>query len=237
MSLSKNVDPGLSFSISMAFTAEDLQRFYLTGTNIVVAKPAGGGAPNVAWIVYRPLLANQISWEEDYGIYMSTSQVINGATLSQMSATPYPASAGTLYTMAASGAITGPQSPGGTPGSYTIVNQYDNLPGGYLTTGLFQSAVVNGASVVGNAVSAAPVLFQSTAQMTPFTTVYLWTQSQVKSNTVVTNVTSAMTKVTLGGTITSADLVYNSQTGFFDPAPNEKKLSLESGLNHHLPQL
>ncbi len=237
MSLSKTVEAGLQFSISMAFSQTDLDRFYATGTNVVVAKPAGGGTPNVAWIVYRPLMANGISWEENYGIYMSNSDVINGAELTQMSATPYPASAGTLYTMTASGSITGPQTAGGTPGSYTIANQYNNLPKGYLTSGLYQNAIVNGASVVGNAVSAAPAIFQSTAQMTPFTTVYLWTQSQVKSNTVVTTVTSAMSRVQLGGSITSAALVYDSSTGLFLPAPSEHKISREHGLSHVLPQL
>ncbi len=237
MSLSKNVDPGIPFSISMSFTDEDLKRFHTTGTNIVVAKPADGGAPNVAWNVYRPLEENAISWVESYGIYMSNTDITDGAVLTQMSTTHGAAVPDQLYSMSPSGSITGPQSSGGAPDSYTIINQYSNLPKGYLTTGLTQDATVNGTLITGNAVSAALVLFQSTAQMTPFTTVYLWTQSQVKSNTVVTNVTSTMTKVVLGGGVNSVALAYDASTGTFLPAAKEKNISLDRGLSRLLPRL
>jgi len=206
-----------TYNLSTAFTQQDLERFYASGTNIVVAKPTGGGTPNVAWIVYRPLIGNNLSWTDDFGIYASNVDVVNGATLTQMSATPYPAVAGQLYTMSPTGAIIGPNS-GGTPNAYAINNSYNNLPKGYLTMGLFQNATVDGSSVVGNAVSAAPVIYNSTATMIPYTTIYLWTQSQVVSNTVVTNVTSPMTQVRLSAEQPSAALVYDPATGTFLPA-------------------
>lgn len=205
------------FSISTGFNQTDLERFYASGTNVVVAKPTGGGQPNVAWVVYRPLINNLLSWEENYGIYASNVDVQNGATLVQMSATPYPAVPSLLYTMQASGAITGPNS-GGSPNAYSILNGYNNLPKGYLTMGLYQNATVDGSTLKGNAVSAAAVIFNSTATMTPSTTVYLWLQSQVVSNTVVTTVTSPMTKVTLSASIPMAALVYNAAAGTFIPA-------------------
>jgi hypothetical protein len=206
-----------TFSISTGFTQQDLERFYASGTNVIVAKPTGGSQPNVAWIVFRPLISNSLTWEENYGIYASNVDVQNGATLTQMSATPYPAVASMLYAMQATGAITGPNS-GGSPNAYSIINLYNNLPKGYLTMGLYQNANVDGTQIVGNAVSAAAVLYQSTATMTPMTTVYLWLQSQVVSNTVVTTVTSPMTRVTLSGSSPAAALVYNATTGTFIPA-------------------
>lgn len=218
-----------SYALSTAFTQADLDRFYASGTNVVVAKPTGGSTPNVAWIVYRPLINNSLSWEENYGIYASNVDIINGATLSQMSATPYPAVSGMLYSMSASGGIIGPNS-GGSPNAYAIVNGYNNLSTkGYLTVGLYQNATVDGASVVGNAVSAAPVIFNSTATMLPFTTVYLWLQSQVISNTVVTNVTSPMTIVSLSATSPSAALTYNPTTGLFVPSTGGAAKRISSG--------
>ncbi|HEY3759706.1 MAG TPA: hypothetical protein VGL37_08070 [Solirubrobacteraceae bacterium] len=77
--------------------------------------------------------------------------------------------------------------------------------------------IINGRPTNGNAISAAPVLYNSTAQMTPFTTIYLWVQSQVQSNSVVTLVTSPMTKVTFGDGVTSISLEYEPQTGTFVP--------------------
>lgn len=205
-----------SFSISTTFTQQDLERFYASGSNVIVAKPTGGSQPNVAWVVYRPLINNTLSWEENYGIYASNADVQNGARLSQMSSTPFPAVPSMLYTMQPSGSITGPNS-GGSPNTYSILNSYNNLPKGFITMGLYQNASLDGSPIKGNAVSAAPVIYNSTANMTPLTTVYLWLQSQVLSNTVVTTVTSPMTRVTLSGSSPVAALQYNADSGTFIP--------------------
>jgi hypothetical protein len=225
----------MEYQLSTAFSAEDLNRFYATGTNVIVAKPNAGGMPNVAWIVFRPFLGNVMTWEEQYGLYASNSDIVNGAFLTQMSKTDYPALDGKIYSLNAAGFF-GPPTSGGTALSYTVANDYNNLPKGYLTFGLYQDAVVNGEARNGNAVSATPVLLNSTAVMRPFNTVYLWTQSQVKSNTVVTNVTSPMTEVRFGGTVSSVSLVYDATTGRFVAAANNA-LGPGVALEHHLPLL
>lgn len=202
------------FTLNTFFSDTDLERFNTTGTNIVVAKPSADGKPNVAWNVYRPLRQNCMSWEENYGIYASNTEIQNGAFLCQLSPSDYPAAIDKMYTFLSSGHFSTP-NPGGEKGSYSILNQYDNLPKGYLTMGLYQNATVDGEQRVGNAVSAAPVLYNSTAKITPYTIVYLWTQSGIKSNTVVTTVTSEMTQVTFGGTTTNISLVYDPTSGKF----------------------
>ncbi|WP_438018264.1 hypothetical protein WMF18_03920 [Sorangium sp. So ce315] len=224
-----------NFELNTTFTQDDLSRLYASGSNVIVAKPNVGGTPNVAWIVYRPLIDNQMTWEENYGIYASNIDIYNGAQLTQMSKTEFPARDGKIYTFGAAGFF-GPPSPGGTKGSYTAVNQYDNLPKGYLTFGLFQDATVDGTLMRGSAVSAAAVIYNSTATMKPDTTIYLWIQSQVKSNSVVTNVTSPMTEVVFGGSVTTVSLVYDASSGQFMTAP---KTGLVRGLElrHHLPSL
>jgi hypothetical protein len=174
-----------------------------------------------------------LSWEENYGIYGSNVDVENGATITQMSATPYPAEASMLYSLTPSGGLIGPNT-GGTPNAYSIVNGYNNLPKGYLTMGLYQNATVDGSEKVGNAVSAAPVLYNSTASMIPFTTVYLWLQSQVVSNTVVTNVTSPMTKVSLSATNPNAVLTYNPTTGTFIPSTGAAAKKLGTNISDDL---
>lgn len=204
-----------TFSLNTAFTDQDLQRFLASGSNVVVAKPSAGGAPNVAWVVYRPLIDNNITWEEQYGIYASNVDLTSsGALLTQMSQTEFPAAAGMVYPLTPAGFF-GPPSGSGSPTTYYAQNSYNNLPKGYLTMGLYQNANVNGQAVSGNAVSAAPVIYQSTAEMTPYTTIYLWIQSQVRSNSVVTNVTSPQTVVTFGGSVTTVSLRYDANSGQF----------------------
>ncbi|KGW90033.1 hypothetical protein [Burkholderia pseudomallei] len=203
-----------NFTLSTEFSQQDLERFYATGTNVVIAKPNGGGVPNVAWIVFRPLLKNHVNWSEEYAIYASNTSLTNGAVITQISSTQHPAVANKLYTFTPSGTF-GPPSSGGSEGSYSVENDYENLPKGYLTMGLSQKASVNGNDTGLSVVSAASVLYRSTAVITPFTIIYLWTQSQVVSNSVVTRVTSQMTKITLGDGVTEVSLKYDPESGQF----------------------
>jgi hypothetical protein len=212
-----------TFSLNTSFDQNSLRMLYASGSNVVVGKPNAGGSPNVAWIVFRPMMRNQMTWEEQYGIYASTTSIMNGARLVQMSTTNFPASSGQVYPLLPAGYFGPPQS-GGVPGSYGAINQFNNLPQGYLTIGLFQNAMVNGSNLTGNAVSAAPVLYQSTAVMTPYATVYIWIQSQVMSNTIVTNVTSVQTRVTFGGSVTSISLMFDPNTGGFIQSGGNLKL-------------
>lgn len=208
----------ISYTLNTFFTKDDLVRFFASGSNIVVAKPSAGGPhgdkPNVAWVVFRPLQSNTMTWTEEYGIYASNVELNNGVVLTQMSRSEFPALDGKIYEFAPNGTF-GPPTAGGQAGSFSVLNYYDNPPRRYLTFGLCQNATVNGEVAEGNAISAATVLYQSKAVMTPFTTVYLWVQSQVASNSVLTVVTSPMTMVTFGGATTNISLAYDPDTGKF----------------------
>lgn len=210
-----------TFNLNVAFTNAQLETLYATGTNVIVAKPTDGGEANVAWQVFKPLQTNTLGWEEQYGIYASTSRVVNGATLSQLSSVPIPAAMNKLYTLEPSGAISGPAT-GGRSNAFALNNKYEVQD--FMTVGLYQNATVNGTDIIGNATSAAPVLLQSTAYMTPFTTVYIWLQSQVKSNSVVTDVTSPMTELKFGGGVNDISVAYDSASGMFLPTGATKKI-------------
>lgn len=209
-----------TYTLSTLFSEQDLERFYASGTNIVIAKPSEGGSPNVAWVVYRPLVNNAVEWDEDYGIYASNTDIQNGAKIKQMSATLCPAAIETLYTVNPSGYFNAPVS-GGTPNSYSATNLYNNLPKGFLTIGLTQNATVDGNVLMGNVTSAALVQYNYTAVMTPYTTIYIWAQSHVKSSTVVTKVMSPMTKVQFGDGVSAVKLAYQASSGTFIPVGNK----------------
>lgn len=217
----------IEYTLSVQFTQAQLDILYATGSNVIVAKPTGGSSPNVAWQVFKPMRSNKLSWGEDYGIYASTSKVENGAKLEQLSSTPVGAAANKLYILEPTSNIKGPVS-GGAPNAYSLTNKYDVHP--YMTVGLYQDATVNGTDIIGNALSAAPVLLASTATMTPFTTVYIWLQSQVISNTVVTLVTSPMTMLKYGGDVTGLSVSYDSSSGKF--LSNDSSRQLDVAIAH-----
>ena len=209
----------MQFTLNASFTNDQLNWIYAAGSNVIIAKPSADGSnPNVAWLVFKPLQANTATWQEEYGIYCSTQQIQNGAVLTQLSSVPVPAVENKLYTLQQSGVIAGPSN-GGTQDSFSLLNQYGNVP--MMTVGLYQDATVNGTNIMNSAVSAAPVLLQSTAVMTPYTTVYIWLQSNIISNTVVTTVTSPMTELKFGGGTDKISVAYDSQSGTFIPSQTQ----------------
>ncbi|HEY3570138.1 MAG TPA: hypothetical protein VGP73_19555 [Thermoanaerobaculia bacterium] len=184
-----------------------------SGLLVVVGKMGANGAPpNVAWLAFQPFSANMVTWEEEYSIYASTTAIQNGATLQQLSTTPFPAATGQVYPLTAQGFF-GPPQGGGAPGLYTALNQFNN-PGG-LTFGLAQNARVNGQPMNGNAVSAVATPFQTIIALAPSTTVYIWVQQQVRSGTVVTHVSAPQTAVEFTGGVTQATVVYDLNSGHF----------------------
>lgn len=221
-----------TFKLYTSFTNEDLEIFFLTGTNIVVAKSFFGFDPNVAWLVYRPLNKNEMTWTEDYGIYASNTEIINGNMIFQNAQTPFPAETGKIYTMSPSGAF-GAASPGGIPGTYSIFNDYANDKG-HLTFGLYQNANINGEDFTCYPVSALTTLYKFKVVWMPMNTIYLWPQSQLKSNTIVTTITSQITKIMLSDFSPEISLQYDRSSGKFIPSPGGK---LPNGVEIQYPKV
>lgn len=206
--------PGIEYSLNLSFTQKDLAAIAAAHAKVVIAKPAdkSNQKPNVAWLAFNPLENNDIAWEEIYGVYASNVAMEDGAEISKSSVVN-PAVPGKVYGLLPDGAFGAPAD-GGTLDSFTVLNQYANQKG-YMVVGLTQDAKIGGEIVTGNAISASNVLLQNTAIITPFTTVLMWLQSKVKSNSVCTKVTSPMTEVTFGGNVTSRSFRYDAESGMF----------------------
>ncbi len=212
-----------SFKLQIAFSDQDLKRIKASGTKVVIAKPSlNGGLPNVIWQVFKPFQTNTFSWKDEYGMYASVSEIKNGAQLRQLANVPIGVSKNKLYVLEDNATISGPVS-GGELYSFALANKYTGgIVSGtndpkkrMLALGLFQDANINGTDIKGNAVAAVPVLFGSTAIMRPPTTIYIWLQSQVKSNSVITKITSPITTLFFGSGIKDISVKYDSLSGQF----------------------
>jgi hypothetical protein len=201
-----------SYTLTVNFTSQQLQDLNVTGSRVSIGKQVEGRSPNVIWQNFVTLQVNQVNWVEEYGIYVSNTEVQQGATITQLSSTPIGAATGQLYTLESSEVISGPTT-GGVTNAFALLNEYSNKD--YMTVGLYQDATVNGFAIAGNAVSAAPTLLASTAVMTPSTTLYIWLESDVTSNSIATTVTSPMTELAFGGAISQMSVSYDTQTGMF----------------------
>jgi hypothetical protein len=201
------------YTLILKLTPQQLKTFDAK-TNIIIAKPTKGETPTVAWQSFQPFEENTVAWEEQYGIYVSSTAVTHGAHLTRMSSTAVPAVEQKLYTLESDAVFSDPpEESTGNPGAFCAENKYGESEA--LTFGLFQDATVNGKTVHGNALSATSVPHSNIIQMTPHTTVFIWMESDIPSNTVVTEVDSHRTEKTFGGGTTEISLAYDDASGMF----------------------
>lgn len=201
------------YTIELSLTPKQLEMFY-PNSKLIIAKPNQGESPVVAWQAFHPFEKNTVTWKEEYGIYVSSRSVTHGATLTRMSSTHVPALEQRMYTLEEDAVFSEPaEESTGKAGSFSVENKYGELQA--LTFGLFQDAVVNGKLVPGNAVSATSVPHANTITMIPHTTVFAWIESDVASNTVVTEVNSHQTEGTFGGGVQQISLAYDDESGKF----------------------
>ncbi len=208
-----------SYRLQLLIDPSVLPVIKAAGQRITLAKPVNTSSPNVIWQSIDPFTSTEIQWDEQYGIYASTVQVQDGATITKMSETGIPAVDGAYYSFTSATVFTGPFSGGSVPkGSYKANNDvpYSAYPS--LTFGLTQSALINQTPSERKPISATPVLATQSATMTPFTNVYIWLQSTFKSETIITQIVGNNTVAKFGGAVTDLTLKYDPNLGVFVPA-------------------
>ena len=119
--------------------------------------------------------------------------------------------------------------PGVNSGTFAAVNNMPYAQYAALTFGLSQSAMVNKTLAERKPISAQLVPSQNQIQMTPFTTVYVWLQSQFASETIITKITSNTAITKFGGGVSDITLKYDPTRGVFLPGTGAAKM-LEMGL-------
>lgn len=193
------------------------------GQRITLAKPVSSGSPNVIWLSIDPFSSTEVSWEEQYGIYASTTAIQQGAEITKLSETDFPAQDGAYYALNWAAVFNGPfpgeKVPRGSFGAQNDVpfNQYPSL-----TFGLTQNALINQKAADRKPISATPVLATQFAAMTPFTNVYIWLQSTFASETIITTITGQHTVAKFGGDVNNITLKYEPSLGVFVPYTNNQ---------------
>ncbi|BAW79795.1 hypothetical conserved protein [Candidatus Nitrosoglobus terrae] len=209
------------YSLQLLIDEKDLPVIKGAGQYITLAKPVNSNSPNVIWLSVDPFSSTEVSWQEQYGIYASTTAVQQGATITKLSETGIPAQDGAYYTLSASAVFTGPyfneSVPAGTWAAQNSVpySQYQSL-----TFGLSQSALVNQKPINRKPLSAASVLANQSIEMTPFTNIYVWLQAVFSSETIISRIIGKYTIARFGNGVNNITLKYEPNLGVFVPYTN-----------------
>lgn len=206
------------YSLNLQIDSQSLSMLYAAGRRVTIARSVNGAPPNATWLVFKPLMNNTVTWDDSYGLFASTTQIRNGATILQNSVVPPPAVDAATYVFEPSLIFSGPTLGGAPRGSYRIQNNAPPSGIPMLSFGPTQSAAVNGVGTAPQPVSVTPLLSQMSTVLTPTTTIYVWLQSMYGSGTVIGSIQEPSTRVVYGDSVTSQTLVYDASCGAFVPA-------------------
>ncbi|MGV2130162.1 hypothetical protein ACQZ4Q_04350 [Agrobacterium vitis] len=224
----------MKYSLSLEFDTNVLANIKAAGQTVAIAKTVGTGTPNVLWLTVDPFQSNTVEWEEDYWIYASTVDVSNGASINKLTevnpgaankltqVSPGPALDGGYYDLNVN-SIFSPFRKNNSvlsvaTGTYAAINNMNHEDYPSLTFGLSQTALVNQTLHERKPISAQTVLAKQSVRMTPFTEVYLWLQSEYKSQTIITEISGTTSVAQFGDSITDIAVKYDPIHGLFGPA-------------------
>ncbi len=177
---------------------------------VTIVKSNLSGAPvdnPVAWLAIKPMETITVTWEEQYVIYASQTQVSNGAVITMSSQTADVID-GWLYTLSPNLTFTGAEN--NSPGSFEMLNK----AGVNLTGGLAQTGTINGKSVTAP-LNAVGVLNTETASFEPLETVSIFVSSYQNNGCVISDVASNAYVVTLSSASPTANIGYDDTNNVF----------------------
>ena len=205
-----------SYTLNIAIDSIGVQNIQSAGQLVTIVKQVnvpgqslGAAALPVAWVTFTPQQTNNLTWQEQYWIYETVTQIQAGVTIQTSSITDGPGQDGYSYIFE-NGVFTlgaGDQA----PGIFGVQNQQgvNNLH-----FGLAQVAQLNGGSTAPVPINVMPVLNNELATFQPEETVSVFLQAYQNNGVVISDVTGKACTVTLKAD-TPVTLTFNDSTNQF----------------------
>jgi len=203
-----------TYTLNISFDKPGLDSIHAAQEKVTITKATGStvNSNQVVWVCFKPALVNTITWQENYGLYSSLTQVQNGATIS-IESTVISAEIGDLrYPFNASNYFDPPITDTSAPAAYSLVNN----SGSTFTFGLLQQVTVNGATT-SQIINAAVVPNNQRADFSPQVTLSVGVSGSLNNGVVVTNVSNIPYTAQYSTAATSHSIAYQSLNSFFIP--------------------
>ncbi len=198
-----------SYVLNVLFDSNDLQELRAVKEKVTLIKSTSSGG-KVAWVAFDPFQQNEVSWNESYYVYASTSEIQSGALIKKVSFKL--ANSGESYSFKNSVFENG--VPGGAAiDSYKVANAND--PPASLIFGLAQDVKVNNKKYNVNPINADPVLYSHSDEITPIERVTIFMERKIATSMVLSDIKGTSLEVDLTGT-PEATVKFNKLKGGFD---------------------
>lgn len=174
-----------SYKLTIQFKTKDVHIINESKQQITLVKEVHGsnGSP-VSWVTFSPFENNVITWEEEYGIYVSITEIKAGANIIKTSAVN-PATSGVCYPFD-TGAFKSPETGKHKENSYNIKNETSKK----YTFGMAQSVIANGKKFDANPLNAVPVLSHEPAEFTPIEKLQVFLHAEFDNGVIITHIDS-----------------------------------------------
>lgn len=204
------------FQLRINIDPEWVSQIVQAGQNVVITKQvAGNSGTSVAWVSFSPYPSNSVAWDDSYAVFTSKITLQSGATITRVAdiqAAPQNAYGFKNNVFG----ITTPYTALG-PGQYEAVNQ----SGMTSVLGLAQDVTVNGLQHELAPIFAATVLPGQWLDMTPYDTVSVFLQANVRSAMCLGTVTGPTCQVTFGGGLKTQTIEFVPSLGGFHIMPSQ----------------
>lgn len=204
-----------TYKLNITFTDAALETIYAAGQKLAIVKHVEGdsGSP-VIWVSTLPFENNVIEWENNYQLYASRQEAMNGATISKLSETTGITSLEFAFKEgffqdAQTSKMVGSNE-------YGVHNAMDAYPS--LTFGLAEAVRVNGELQTGKPINAILLPYNHTAVMSPIEKVQVFLANDIDDGVVQTREFSNAIEVTFRGNETEKSIRYDELKGIYVPA-------------------
>lgn len=161
-----------------------VENFNKLGQRIVLVKETADSSADLAWISFSPFEINTVFWEESYGVYASTSDVVGTARVLKAS---YAQAAEKQSYVFENGIFQPPVTDAGlASNTYSVKNNMAELP--MLTFGLAQDIIANGVNYDGKPINAVQIMAHESAAFTPKETIRVFMEADVDDGMVISRI-------------------------------------------------
>jgi hypothetical protein len=206
-----------NYKLNINFTEEALQVIYKAHQKLALTKAVEGNVgKSVIWVATLPFKSNVVEWTENYMLYSSREEVMNGASIKKLSDTV--AIDNVVYDFDSAIFQNAKPSDCVSVNEYAVHNtmaQYDSL-----TFGLAQEVKVNGQTKQGNPINALTLPYNHTAVMSPVEKVKIFLANSVDDGIVMSKQFSNAIEVEFRDSETEKTITYDVEKGMFIPAEN-----------------
>jgi hypothetical protein len=208
----------MQYELDITIDDDGLDAIHRAGQAITVVKGvAAAGIMPVAWLQFRPMESNFVSWAAAYYAYATQTALQPGARIMRTSHSNGIVQAGLLYTLNAAGVFVG------TPSAGNLTLGIANGHGDALGFGLAQAATINGVPVLAP-VNAALLLNGERAAFTPDETVSVYLSPFIDNGVLLSDVDAGALRVMLTPQAPAVSIGFNDASNRFYLADEAARL-------------